>query len=117
MSDVAADQDLDMANSEIPAPDSGPLSSPGKPASIPCAHLCTRSLTSGRQKGQETDLKKAPRVQANNSGKWNLEVTQEASEPSSSDESPEPPRKVAREVGVMDAGINVKPDTLDGSLL
>jgi hypothetical protein len=41
---------------------------------------------------------------------------QEADEPYSSDESPEPQRKVARQVGAMDAGIEVEPDTLDGEL-
>jgi len=41
---------------------------------------------------------------------------QEADEPYSSDESPEPQRKVARQVGAMDAGIEVEPDRLDGEL-
>jgi len=115
-SDVAADRGLDLANGAIPAPDSGPTSSPGKQASVPCANLGTRVLSSSRQRGQGTDLKKAPRTPANNSGKRNLAVMQEADEPYSSDESPEPQRKVARQVGAMDAGIEVEPDTLDGEL-
>jgi len=41
---------------------------------------------------------------------------QEADEPYSSDVSPEPQRKVARQVGAMDARIEVEPDTLDGAL-
>jgi len=41
---------------------------------------------------------------------------QEADEPYSSDESPEPQQKVARQVGAMDAGIEVEQDTLDGEL-
>jgi len=40
----------------------------------------------------------------------------EADEPYSADESPEHQRKVARQVGAMDAGIEVEPDTLDGEL-
>jgi len=51
---------------------------------------------------------------ANNSGKRNLAVMQEDDEPYSSDESPEPQRNVARQVGAMDASIEVEPDTLDG---
>ena len=100
----------------IPAPDSGPTSSPGKLASVPCANLGTCVLSSSRQRGQATDLKKAPRKLANNSGKRNLAVMQEVDEPYSSHESPEPERKVARQVGAMDAGIEVEPDTLDGEL-
>jgi len=116
VSDVTADQGLNMANRVIPAPDYGPTSSPGKQASVPCAPLGTRVLSSSRQRGQETDLKKAPREPANNSGKCNLEVMQEADEPSSSDDSREPQQKVSRQVGAMDAGIEVEPDTVDGSL-
>jgi len=117
-SDVAADRGLDMAKRAIQAPDSGPTSSPspGKQASVPCANLGTRVSSSSRQRGQATDLKKAPRTPANNSGKCNLAIMQEADEPYSSDESPEPARKVARQVGAMDAGIEVVPDTLDGDL-
>jgi len=115
-SDVAAHRDLDLAKGAIPAPDSGPTSSPRKQASVPCANLGTRVLSSSRERGQGTDLKEAPRTSANNSGKRNLAVMQEADEPYSSDESPEPQRKVARQVGAMDAGIGVEPDTLDGEL-
>ena len=71
-------------------------------------------MSSSRQRGQGTDLKKALRAPANNSGKRNLAVMQEADEPYSLDESPEPQRKVAHQVGAMDAGIEVEPDTLDG---
>ena len=63
-----------------------------------------------------TDLKKAPRTTANNSGKRNLVVMPESDKPYSSDESPEPQRKVACQVGAMDACIEVEPDTLDGEL-
>jgi len=115
-SDVAADRGLDLANRAIPAPDSGPTSSPGKQASVPCANLGTRVLSSSRQRGQATDLKKAHWTPANNSGKRNLAGMQEADEPYSSDESLEPQRRVARQVGAMDAGIEVEPDTLDGEL-
>jgi len=38
----------------------------------------------------------------------------EADEPYGSDGSPEPQRKVARQVGAIDAGIEVEPDTRDG---
>jgi len=61
-----------------------------------------------------TNLKKAPRMPANYSGKGNLVVMQEADEPYSTDESPEPQWQVARQVGGMDAGIEVEPDKLDG---
>jgi len=50
---------------------------------------------------------------ANNSCKHNLTVMQEADEPSGSDGSPGPQRKVARQVGVIDATIEVEPDTRD----
>ena len=115
-SNVAADRGLNLANGAIPAPYSGPTSSPGKQASVPCANLGTRIFSSSRQSGQATDLTKAPQRPANNSGKHNLAVMQEADEPYSSDESPEPERKVVRQVGAMDAGIEVEPDTLDGGL-
>jgi len=105
-----------LANGAIPAPDSGPTSSPGKQASVPCANLGTRVLSSSRQRGQATDLNKAHRTPPNNSGKRNLAVMQEADEPYSSNESPEPQRNVARQVGAMDAGIEVEPDTLNGEL-
>jgi len=53
---------------------------------------------------------------ANNSGKQNLALMQEANEPYSSDESQEPQQKMAWQVGAMDAGIEVEPDTRDGEL-
>jgi len=115
-SDVPADRGLDLANGAIPAPDSGPTSSPGKQASLPYANLGTRVLSSSRPRGQGTNLKKAPRTPANNSGKRNLAVMQEADEPYSSDESPEPQRKVAHPVGAMDASIEVKSHKQDGEL-
>jgi len=68
-------------------------------------------LRSSRQGEWETDLKKASRTPANNSGKRNLAVMQEADEPYSSDGSPGPQRKVARQVVAIDAGIEVEPDT------
>jgi len=61
-----------LANEGIPAPDSSPKSSLGKQGSVRCANLGTRVLSSSRQTGQATDLKKAPRTAANNSGKCNL---------------------------------------------
>ena len=109
-SNVAADWDLDFADGAIPAPDSGPTSSPSKQASVPCANLGTHVLSSSRQRGQVTDLKKAPRTPANNCGKHNLVVMQEADKPYSLDESPEPQGKV------IDAGIEVELYTLDGEL-
>ena len=48
-SDITADRGLDLANGAIPARDSGPTSSPGKQASVPCANLGTRVLSSSRQ--------------------------------------------------------------------
>jgi len=83
-------------------------------ASVPRANLGTRVLRSSRQGERETDLKKASRMPANNSGKCNLAVIQESDEPYGSEGSPEPQRKVARQVGAMDAGIEVEPDTRDG---
>jgi len=115
-SDVSADRGLDFANGAIPALDSGPTSSSGKQASVPCANLGPRVLSSSRERRQGTDLKQAPWTPANNSGKRNLVVMQEADEPYSSDECPEPQRKEARRVGAMDAGIEVELDTLDGEL-
>ena len=85
-------------------------------ASVSCANLGTSVLSSSSQRGQETDLKQGHRTPANNSAKCNLTVMQEAETPYSSDESPEPQRKVARQVGAMDASIEVEPDTLDGEL-
>jgi len=66
--------------------ESAPESS-GTEASVPRANLGTRVLRSGRQGERETDLKKASRMPANNSGKRNLAVMQEADEPYSSDGS------------------------------
>jgi len=91
---------------------SGPESS-GTQASVPRANLGTRVLRSSRQGEWETDLKKASRTPANNGGKRNLAVLHEADEPYSSDGSPEPLRKVARQVGAIDADIEVQPDTPD----
>jgi len=71
-------------------------------------------LRSSRQGEWETDLKKASQTPANNSDKRNLAIMQEADEPYSSDGSPEPQRKVARQVGAIDAGIEVELDTRDG---
>jgi len=42
---------------------------------------------------------------------------QEADEAYGSDRSPEPQRKVDRQVWAIDAGIEVKPDTSDGSII
>jgi len=58
--------------------------------SIPRANLGTRVWRSSRQGERETDLKKASRMPANNSGKRNLAVMREADEPYGSDRSPEP---------------------------
>jgi len=70
-------------------------------------------LRSSRQGERETDLKKASWMPANNSGKRNLAVMQEADEPYGSDGSLGPQRKVAHQVGAIDARIEVKPDTRD----
>jgi len=88
--------------------------SSGKQASVPRANLGTRVLRSSRQGEWETDLKKASRSPANYSGKCNLAVMQEADEPYGSDRTPEPQMKVARQVGAINAGIEVEPDTRDG---
>jgi len=93
--------------------ESEPESSCTQP-SVPRANLGTRILRSSRQGERETDLKKASRTPANNSGKRNLAVMQKADEPYGSDGSPEPQRKVARPVGAIDSGIEVEPDTRDG---
>jgi len=71
-------------------------------------------LRCSRQGERETDLKKASRRPANDSGKRNVAVMQEAVEPNGSDGSPEQQRKVACEVGAIDAGIEVERDTRDG---
>jgi len=68
-------------------------------------------LRSSRQGERETDLRKASRTPANNCGKRNLAVMQEADEPYGWDRSPGPQRKVARQVGAIDAGIEVALDT------
>jgi len=77
-------------------------------ASVPHANLGTCVLRSGRQGERETDLRKASRMPANNSGKRNCAVVQEANDPYGSDGSPEPRRKVACQVGAIDAGIEVE---------
>jgi len=83
-------------------------------SSVPRANLGTRVLRSSRQGEQETDVKKASRTPANNSGKRNLAVMQEADEPYGSDGSPGPQRKVARQVGAIDGGIELEQNTRDG---
>jgi len=88
--------------------------SSGTQAFVPRANLCTRVLRSSRQGERETNLKKACRTSANKSGKRNLAVMQEADEPYGSDRSPGSQRKVARQVGAIDAGIEVELDTRDG---
>jgi len=88
--------------------------SSGAQASVPRANLVTGVLSSSRQGERETDLKKASRTPANYRGKRNLAVMQEAHEPYVSDASREPQRKVSRQVGAIDAGIEVEPDTLHG---
>jgi len=88
--------------------------SSGTQASVPRPNLGTRVLRSSRQGESETDLKKASRTPANYRGKRNLAVMQEADEANGSGGSPEPQRKVAGQVGAIDAGIEVEPDTRDG---
>jgi len=88
--------------------------SSGTQASVPRANLGTHVLRSSIQGERETDLKKASRTPANSSGQRNLAVMQEADEPYGSDGSPEPQRKVAWQVGAIDAGIEVEPDIRDG---
>ena len=80
----------------------------------PGAKLGTRVLRSSKQGERKTALKKAFRTPGNNSGKPNLAVMQEANEPYGLNGSPEPQRKVARQVGPIDAGIEVEPDTPTG---
>jgi len=88
--------------------------SSGMQASVPRANLGTGVLRSSRQGEPETDLKRASWTPANNSGKCNLTVMQEADESYGSDGSLEPQRKVARQVGAINAGSKVEPDTRDG---
>jgi len=88
--------------------------SSGTQASVPRANLGTRVLRSSRQGEPETDLKKASQTPANNSAKRNLAVIDEANEPYGSDGSLEGQRKVACEVGAIDTGIEVEPDTRNG---
>jgi len=87
---------------------------PGTQACVPRANLGTRVLRFSRQGEWETDVKKASRTPANNCGKRNLAVMQEADKPYGSDRSPEPQRNVAHQVGVIYAGIEVQPDRCDG---
>ena len=71
-------------------------------------------MRSSRQGERQTDLKKASRTPANNSGKRNLGVMQEADKPYSANGSPGPQRKVALKEWAIDAGIEVESDTRDG---
>ena len=91
--------------------------SSGTQASVPRANLGTRVMRSSRQGERETDLKKASRTPANNSGKRNLAVMQEADKPYGSEGSPGPQRKVARQVGAIDAGIEVELAHAMGSII
>jgi len=70
-------------------------------------------LRFSRQGEWENDLKKASWTPANNSGIRNLAGMHEADEPYGSDGSPGPQRKVARQAGAINAGIEVEPDTRD----
>ena len=88
--------------------------SSGTQASVPGGNLRTRVLRSSRQEERETDLKKASWKPAYKSGKRNLKVMQEADEPYSSDGSPKPQRRVGRQVGAIDASIEVEPQIRDG---
>jgi len=88
--------------------------SSGTQGSVPRANLSTGVLRSSGQGERETDLMKASQTPANNSGKCNLAVMQEAHKLYGSDESPEPQRKVARQVGAINARIEVEPDTRNG---
>jgi len=83
-------------------------------ASVTCANLGTPVLRCRGQGERETDLGKASRTPANNSGKCNLAVMQEVNDPYGSDGSRETQRKVASEVATIDAGIGVEPDGPDG---
>ena len=73
-------------------------------------------MRSSRQSGWETDLKNELRTPANNGGKQNLADVQEGVEPCSSDESPEPQRKVSCQVGAIGTSIGVELDALNGRL-
>jgi len=88
--------------------------SSGTQASVPRPNLGTRVLRTSSQGEQETDLKKASRTPANRGAKRNLGVIPEADVPYGSDGCLGPQRKVARQVGAIDAGIEVEPDTRDG---
>jgi len=92
--------------------DSEPESS-GAQASVPCANLGTRVLRSSRHEEQDTELKKASQMPANDSGKHNMVVMQEANDPYDSHSSSELQRKVAKLVGPIDARMEVGLDTLD----
>jgi len=59
--------------------------SSGMQDSVPHANLGTRALRSSRQEERETNLRKESRTPANNSGKCNVAVMQEANEPYSSE--------------------------------
>jgi len=85
--------------------------SSGTQASVPRTNLGTRVLRSSTQGERETALKKASWTPANNSGKRNLGVKQEADEPYCLDGRLGPQRKVACQVGAINAGIEVEPDT------
>jgi len=95
--------------------ESEPVSSSTQ-ASVPRANAGTCILRSRTQGEWETDLKRASLPSANNCGhgERNLAVMQEANEPYGSNQSPELYWKVARQVGAIDAGIEVEPDTCDG---
>jgi len=88
--------------------------SSGTQCSVPRANLGTGVLRSSGQGERETDLKKASQTSANYSGKRNLAVIQEADKLYGSDESPEPQRKVACQVGAINVSIEVEPDTRNG---
>ena len=65
----------------------------GTQASVPVAKLGTRVSRSSRQGECEADLEKVSQTLANNCGKHNLAVMEEADEPHGLDGSPEPQRK------------------------
>jgi len=96
--------------------DSHPTSCSSKQASIPYGNLGTGLLRSSRQRGQATELKKAPGMPVNDSCKRSLVVMEEAHEPYIADESPEFLRKVACQVGAMDARIKVELERLNREL-
>ena len=74
-------------------------------------------MRSSRKGEWETDPKKAFGTPANTSRKHNLTVMQEADESYSLNGSPEPKRKVARQVRAIDASIEVEPDTRERSII